>query len=239
LGEILTSFTSMLNALPVPYSGSVALIRTSGAEEGGAAYTRGNAIILSDAALSDRVGLRWMLAHELFHIVSRRNPALRDALYAAIGFVKGSDLALPASVSAHIVANPDTADNSHFIRVHLDGKAVCAVPVFLFTIDRYDTERGGVFFEYGELQYAVTGQVPAGGGTPPADFSLVKPERLTGLEEQIGRNTDYVIHPDEILAENFAILLTDSNAKSPEILDRIRAAFADPGKPQQPVTSCE
>ena len=239
LGEILTSFTAVLNALPVPYDGAVALIRTTGAEEGGAAYTRGNAIILSDDVLSDRVELRWLLAHELFHIVSRRNPALRDALYAAIGFVKGSDLALPASVAGHIVANPDTPDNSHFIRVRLDGKALCAVPVFLFTIDRYDTERGGLFFNYGELQYAVTAKVPAGGSAPPAEFSLVKPEQLTGLDEQIGRNTDYTIHPDEILAENFALLLTDSNAKSPEILDRIRAAFADPGKALPPVTSCD
>jgi hypothetical protein len=62
---------------------------------------------------------------------------------------------------------------------------------------------------------------------------------LSGLYEQIGRNTDYIIHPDEILAENFAAILTDGTAKSPDVLERIRSAFADPGRPLQPVSSCD
>jgi hypothetical protein len=239
IGEILSSFSSVLNALPVPRTAPIVLIRTTGAEEGDAAYTRDDAIVLSDAVLSDRAGLRWLLAHELFHIVSRRNPALRDALYAAIGFVKGSDIALPAAVAARIIENPDTPDSSHFIRVHADGQAVCAVPLFLFSIDRYDVARGGLFFNYSVLMFAVTRQVPSGGMVTPPDFALVKPEQLSGLYEQIGRNTDYIIHPDEILAENFAAILTDGTAKSPDVLERIRSAFADPGRPLQPVSSCD
>jgi hypothetical protein len=37
---------------------------------------------------------------------------------------------------------------------------------------------------------------------------IVKPDQVTGFYEQIGRNTDYIIHPDEILAENLALLMT-------------------------------
>jgi hypothetical protein len=70
--------------------------------------------------------------------------------------VKGDEMALPPSVAAHILANPDTADSSHFIRVQEGGQAVCAVPLLLYTIDRYDPQRGGPFFNYAAMRFAVT-----------------------------------------------------------------------------------
>jgi hypothetical protein len=51
---------------------------------------------------------------------------------------------------------------------------------------------------------------------------------MDGLFEQIGRNTQYLWHPEEILADNFAILvLGELSAKplsppSPEVLERLR-----------------
>ena len=41
--------------------------------------------------------------------------------------------------------------------------------------------------------------------------------------EQVGKNTDYIIHPEEILAENFALLvLNETKVASPEILQKMR-----------------
>ena len=57
------------------------------------------------------------------------------------------------------------------------------------------------------------------------------PDELEGLYEQIGRNTAYLFHPEEILADNFAILFLASlrggtqGARSPEILEKLRAAL--------------
>lgn len=52
-------------------------------------------------------------------------------------------------------------------------------------------------------------------------------DRVAGLAEQIGRNTSYVIHAEEILAANFELLVQGaSNAPSPEMLARIRAVLA-------------
>jgi hypothetical protein len=52
---------------------------------------------------------------------------------------------------------------------------------------------------------------------------LVGTERVSGFMEQVGRNTDYVIHPEEILADNFALLvLNEQNVASPEILRKMR-----------------
>jgi hypothetical protein len=46
---------------------------------------------------------------------------------------------------------------------------------------------------------------------------------LEGLYEQVGRNTGYLIHPEEILADNFAVLFQKPpKIASPEIIERIR-----------------
>ena len=36
---------------------------------------------------------------------------------------------------------------------------------------------------------------------------LLDPDDVPGYHEQIGRNTRYIIHPEEILADNFVFLL--------------------------------
>ena len=52
---------------------------------------------------------------------------------------------------------------------------------------------------------------------------LASPEEVSGFFEQVGRNTKYVIHPEEILADNFALLILDEhNVPSPEILQKMR-----------------
>ena len=56
---------------------------------------------------------------------------------------------------------------------------------------------------------------------------LLKPEETTGWQEQIGWNTSYTIHPDEILADNFALLIDGRprTVPTPRILDEMAAAF--------------
>ena len=52
---------------------------------------------------------------------------------------------------------------------------------------------------------------------------IVGMERVSGFMEQVGGNTDYIIHPEEILADNFALLvLNEHNVASPEILQKMR-----------------
>ena len=50
--------------------------------------------------------------------------------------------------------------------------------------------------------------------------------QIQGFYEQVGRNTDYVIHPEEILADNFEYLLIGRpNLPSPDIQRRLAAAL--------------
>jgi hypothetical protein len=46
---------------------------------------------------------------------------------------------------------------------------------------------------------------------------------LKSYHDQIGYNTDYVLHPEEILASNFVLLINDAkDVKTPELLTKIR-----------------
>jgi len=67
--------------LNLKFPKSVLMVKTTGKEEGGASYTRGSAIILPQDVLSSGRGeLEHTVAHELFHILTRNHPELRDAL---------------------------------------------------------------------------------------------------------------------------------------------------------------
>ena len=82
----LESLRTKLEGFPPLFPERVLLIKTTGEEEGGAAYCRQNAIVLPRRHLAQPEGLERLLAHELFHILSRHDAARRDRLYAIVGF---------------------------------------------------------------------------------------------------------------------------------------------------------
>ena len=82
--------------LPLSLPPAVQLIKTTGAEEGNAAYTRAAAIVLPKAVLGkSKQELQQLICHELFHILSRQNAVLREELYGIIGFTKCNEIKLP------------------------------------------------------------------------------------------------------------------------------------------------
>jgi hypothetical protein len=80
---------------------------------------------------------------------------------------------------------------------------------------------------YLEFKFLV---VPRPAGTMAPNFAtpdaqLVGPGELTGFFEQIGRNTQYIIHPEEILADNFSLLVREKTGPSPDILKKLADAL--------------
>ncbi len=214
----------------VPLPSVIHFIQTTGSEEGNAPYTRGNAIILpSGTVRRPAAQLTGMLAHEVFHILSRSNPALRDRLYAAIGFEPCGEVRHPATLAERRITNPDAPINAHAIEVSLDGERVHGVPILFSTSPTYDAERGGEFFAYLKFELLLVERTPDGGHRVLTDANgprMVPIEKVTGFHEKIGRNTGYILHPEEVLADNFALIVQGIiTAKSPEILDRIRGAM--------------
>ena len=146
----------LLRDLPLSLPPTVQFIKTTGAEEGNAAYTRATAIVLPKSALGkSQEDLQKLICHELFHILSRQNPELREKLYGIIGFTKCNEIKLPPELERRKITNPDAPRNDHFIRLQIDGHESLAVPILLSSVETYDVKRGGEFFEYLQFQFLV------------------------------------------------------------------------------------
>ncbi|MDR8525563.1 hypothetical protein [Shewanella fidelis] len=221
--QILPQLTALKVELPKP----IELIKTTGLEEGGAAYTRGQAIILQQKQLNNAKGLPGLIAHELLHIYSRHNPEVKQKLYQAIGFYPLGEISFPTALSSQKITNPDAPINDFGIRVNYQGKAVWAVPI-LYSEAQYNLEKGGEFFDYLEFKFVIVGDSEqASTNIYDADKpQIVKVSELKGFFKQIGRNTNYIIHPEEIIAENFSFLMTgETELKSPHVLHKIEQVF--------------
>lgn len=185
-------------------------------------HTRGNAIVLQESMLREALSqpdvLAYLLSHEAFHVLSRANPALREELYRAIGFQACAAVDMPPALASLRLTNPDAPENRHAITVRRSGHSVEVLPFVHFFSETIDPRAGFggqmrtswllVDRQHGRCK--VVDERPALG-------------ELEGLYEQVGRNTGYMIHPEEILADNFALLFgKPEKVESPEILERIR-----------------
>jgi hypothetical protein len=82
------------------------------------------------------------------------------------------------------------------------------MPILLASSD-YDEQKRGEFFDYMGLYFiAVTGNgnnmVPLIENSRYCIFTLNQVQDYIRL---VGRNTNYIIHPEEILADNFVFLI--------------------------------
>jgi len=220
----------------------VLLVKTTGNEEGGAAYTRANAVVFPQGVLAaPAASIEKLLCHELFHVMSRANPDLREKLYAAIGFVACNEVAFPPELKARKLTNPDAPKNGHCIRIQVEGQEQWAVPILFSSTAQYDMQRGGEFFHYLTFQFLLVQRddetataTPIYAGQEP---KLVDMADVSGFFEQTGRNTGYIIHPEEILADNFALLkLKAPDVPSPEIIKKM-AEILKEMTPPKPATA--
>jgi len=218
--KALASIEPALARVGLPLPDSIRLIKTSGREEGNAAYTRGNSVILPAAYVGGgKNDLSRILAHELFHIATRAHQDLAVELYATIGFHPCAGVALPSELEPRRLTNPDAPRTDQCIRVELGTEHVLVAPVLYSSAARYNPARGGEFFDYLVFAFLVMEGSRQG--------QLVSPGDLHGFFEQVGRNTSYIIHPEEILADNFAALVKGSDElPSPEVTERLRRTLS-------------
>jgi hypothetical protein len=229
----LAGIQESLEAMALPFPEEVLLIKTTGKEEGGAAYTRTNAIVLPEANLNapaDRI--QKIICHELFHVLSRANPDLKERLYAAIGFEKCNEVEFPQGLESRKITNPDAPINDHCISIQVGGEQQWAVPILFSRAQNYDAKRGGEFFSYLEFKLLLVERRADGTAVPlTADGQqpkLVGLQEVSGFFEEVGRNTGYIIHPEEILADNFVLLVLEKrDVPSPEVLEKIETILPE------------
>lgn len=226
LAVVIAKIRPKLNQFQLPLPKKIRLVRTTGREEGEAAYCRGNAIVLPTKVVNrSPERLEHLMIHELFHVLSSHNPQLRRKLYAAVGFKPCGKVALPASLADRKLTNPDAPTIEHMIALTVDGTKQLAVPILYASVENYDPDVGGSFFRY--LQFRLMVVEKRGKRFQPllreGKPILIDPRKVPAYFDQIGRNTSYIIHPEEVLADNFVYLVSGrTDLKSPHIIEEMR-----------------
>jgi hypothetical protein len=215
------------NTLRVPLPRVVHLISSNGQESSGAAYTRANAVALTTEDLPTGFTDAKLLAHELWHVAARHSPKTASKLYAEIGFRPIPDLQFPRQWQAIRIANPDAPRNAHAMRLQLNDRSTWITPVVVASRTQLNPLES--FFDVMEVRLL---EVTPGRGSGPS-LAVIQEgapswhpvDGRHNYLEQLGGNTDYVNHYEEVMADNVALLATGADAHNPSLLGRLRAVL--------------
>lgn len=226
----LTAIKPKLAKFRLPLPREVLLIHTSGKEESDAAYTRANAIALPTVVVNrSQRQLESLLIHELFHILSRHDRDVRRELYRVVGFELVPPIELPPSLQERKITNPDAPGIDSVIRLSVNGEDITAAPIIYATPAKFDPKLATSLFKYLTVRLLVLEMndgklVPKMMGQQPV---VLDPRKVNAFYEKIGRNTNYIMHPDEILADNFIYLVEQrADLKTPRVVDGMAKVLA-------------
>jgi hypothetical protein len=207
------------------------LVKTTGREEAASAYTRhiDTIVLPANMVASLRTPppggddlhparttsfLAGVLTHELFHILSKNNPAARSRLYAELGFRElAAPLNLPddpapcgLSYAQLKLTNPDAPClNVAIDLVPPDGEAAVPMVPVLLSQGPYE---GGDFFATLDWVFLELDDAGTGWRRDARGRLRLHPSKplMKQYLAQVGRNlTEEIFHPDEILAQSFVI----------------------------------
>lgn len=190
-------------------------------EDGADGYTRANCIVLKDDVLSlTKSQLQDIVTHELFHVVTRHDSIFRKNLYSIIGFQMMNEVPYPDNIKDYKISNPDAVKKDSYIKVRKDGNTIECMMI-LYSEREY---AGGSFFDYFsigllKLKGKVTKEIDYVDGNPV--ISQLKD--VSDFFKQVGKNTPYIIDPEEILAENFVFAINNKKGLPDQfIVDKIQ-----------------
>lgn len=193
--------------LKLNYPREIILIKTSMKEElNVAAYTRKNWIAIGEEFInkSSNEELEYLLAHEIFHLLTRNNKEFKKAVYSIIGFtVTDKEIYFPVDIIQKRISNPDIELYDSYATFNINGtKQKCTMIIYS---DRQYTN-GSI------KDYLKVGLVPLNDNLIPVQTDGVTQiydiNQAEDFYDKIGKNTEYIINPEEIMADNFAYLLT-------------------------------
>ena len=208
--------------LQVDLPETITLIKTTGAEEGGAgAYTRGDYIVLTEMALKlPYTEMEKIMIHELFHLLSRKDESFRAKMYGIIGFSIGNSVDYPEKLASLRITNPDAPQTDSYLSFEVDGRSGDYMMI-LYSDKAYE---GGSFFNYLKIGFLLLteGEKKTAKLVDGAPVVLAMEEVAGPFFEKVGKNTQYIIHPEEIMADNFAMAVLDKKElPSQWIIDKI------------------
>ena len=196
------------NGYTLPEIDEIVLIKMTDYLEGAMGFTHGTQIYLSESfcdiltaedeeltADYDYV-LNVILLHELFHCLTRCNPIFRADMYKLIHFtVADKDFTIPPSAFEYHISNPDVEHHDSYATFHINGQDIECFTDFITT--KHFEEEGELFFDFFE-----TALIPIDG----SDVYYTS-EQADNFYEVFGANTDYVVDPEECMADNFSFAI--------------------------------
>ncbi len=186
-------------------------------------YTRENCIIIPKQALAKRNYEEFLkvLLHEISHIVTRTRPSVKAQLYALIGFKKmANPLIINDSLAKRLITNPDGVEQRWATTLTVAGnKSVFAIPLLYAKSNTWSASNPNFFDNMGWNYFEIEPSADAKSLVVMTHGNLQQSTLDTqGINDmfQQNYNTQYIIHADEIIADNFSILMLSE--KNPAIL---------------------
>jgi hypothetical protein len=211
------------NNIKLNLPAKIQLIKTAGKEEFEAeGYTRNNRIMLCTGARQQIT--THLVAHELFHVYSRFNEKKRDDIYKIFGFEKCNRINTAVAMKNKVITNPDCPFIEHYTTLDIDGKSVDMV-LQLYSKKEYNESYNlGDYMNLGLLQ--VEGKAeqkrPVMKNGTGVIYDL---EQVPDLFKHIGSNTTYILHPEEISAEHFAMWVINQKVPQPEFFEKLKTVL--------------
>ena len=238
LEQVFLRVQPLLQKWQLPWPREILLVRTDDGLEFGLPHCRGPAVLLSRRFVhSSTSHLSKVLVHELFHVLSSTHPDWRQQMYPLIGFTPCRPVDYPESISARRLTNPDAPWANAVMKLPLDGRLQSFVPLLY---SRIGMEQAGNVRNLDQvMEFRMMAVEPTADGWQPALHQgqprLLRPAELPNFYDKIGRNTTYIIHPEEILAENFVLLMmANEQVATPQILADFRAFLEQVPKQAKP-----
>lgn len=217
------------NKISLKLPDTVRIIHSKCEEElGSDGYTRRNLIVLNGGTDLH------LISHELFHVLSRHNPALRDKLYAIIGFRKCAPIRYQEAFGGRTITNPDCPVVEHYTVMRMDGfgreeafEVAPAKPAALVLYSTKSYTGGNVFADYLKVGCmmlsgdSVLGMQPMLVGDRPVLTELTR-TTMPAAVKALRVNTMYLLHPEEICAEHFSLLVEGESVDYPDRLTAMR-----------------
>lgn len=210
--------------LPLPPE--IIFVNTTMEDEGSAgAYTSGNMIVLNQSCIVYPY-IEELIAHELFHCITRHSPEFRQKMYSLIGFtVMDHDIELPERIKRVQMANPDVEHIDNYAEFTINGvKRKCTlITYYTRSWAEASAQQGpsAVFFR--NINVVL---LPLDDMDHP--YSI---DDASDFWDKMGSNTDYIDAAEECLAVNFSMAIVDgpdSIYETPQLIKSILNAMARP-----------
>jgi hypothetical protein len=191
--------------------GDVNLIMTKGNHYGdGVYYTRENCIIIPQDQVNgaNRSQLTETMVHELSHIYTRYNAKNREKLYGLIGFQNIEKNRIKINfdpLKEMMLLNPDGVDLDYVINTYVENKNVLILPMIFTTVKDFNDEKPD-FFNYLNVNVCELDNTEVGWQFKSDISTKTSNTVQIAFYQNIKENTQYIIHPDEIIADNMMLL---------------------------------